>query len=236
MLIDPERSLISSCCMLAVGIFSVAQEQGGQDAASPLPVSPGNPRSLTLTSGSSFCSFLPAGLGGSPSLISNPFNLCYMNFVIQEVVMMKRFIETYGRGLALGKSFKKGPAVMPGESVTTSITFLLPLFIREPKGSRFWDRTQRVYRSLDGPLHPYSRTPRRHHCDAVRPTEEGYHWALSSRNRWNGQSWCRIDPLCGDVRFCCSGTEATMYAIRVAVPLPEGKRSLRSAGMARSQS
>jgi glutamate-1-semialdehyde 2,1-aminomutase len=134
---------------------------------------------------------------------------------------MTDFLDLYRQKTPLSeKLFKKAKQTMPGGVCHTPHFFQPhPFFIKGAKGSRLWDVDGNEY--VDLWLGNYT------HILGHRPDliveavegqlKEGIHWGLAYPKQ---QEWAELIrhliPSAEMVRFCCSGTEATMYAVRLA--------------------
>jgi glutamate-1-semialdehyde 2,1-aminomutase len=94
-----------------------------------------------------------------------------------------------------------------------------PFFLKKAKGSKVWDVDGNEY--VDLWMGHYTNILG-HHSEIVveaieRQLKEGIHWGILFEKQVEWAELIRkLIPCAEMVRFCCSGTEATMYAVRVA--------------------
>ena len=116
--------------------------------------------------------------------------------------------------------FKRAKQVVPG-GVTHNYHYFppYPVFVKGAKGSKFWDVDGNEY--VDFWMGNFTHILGHHPhiiVDAVeQELKEGIHWGIVFEKM---VEWAEIIqelvPCAEMVRFCCSGTEATMYAVRLA--------------------
>jgi glutamate-1-semialdehyde 2,1-aminomutase len=95
-----------------------------------------------------------------------------------------------------------------------------PCYIKQARGSRFWDVDNNEY--LDFWLGHYTHILGHAHPALVESVEKSLAQGLMHSGIVNplevelAELVCELVPSAEKVRFCCSGTEATMYALRIA--------------------
>jgi glutamate-1-semialdehyde 2,1-aminomutase len=108
-----------------------------------------------------------------------------------------------------------------------------PFFVKKAKGAKIWDVDGNEY--VDLWLGNYTNILG-HHSEIVveaieRQLKEGIHWGILFEKQ---VEWAEIIqeliPCAEMVRFCCSGTEATMYAVRLARGFTGKKTILKIGG------
>ena len=108
-----------------------------------------------------------------------------------------------------------------------------PFFVKKAKGAKIWDVDGNEY--VDLWLGNYTNILG-HHSEIVveaieRQLKEGIHWGILFEKQIE---WAEIIqeliPCAEMVRFCCSGTEATMYAVRLARAFTGKKTILKIGG------
>jgi glutamate-1-semialdehyde 2,1-aminomutase len=132
------------------------------------------------------------------------------------------------------KLFKRAKEVMPG-GISHNIHYFppYPFFIKGAKGSKICDVDGNEYIDLWMGHYTYILG---HHPQMVveaieKQIKEGIHWGILFEKQ---VEWAEIVqqliPSAEMVRFCCSGTEATMYAVRLARAFTGKKTVLKIAG------
>jgi len=148
---------------------------------------------------------------------------------------MNHFSDAYRRRTPVSKNlFKRAKEVMPG-GISHNIHFFppYPFFIRKTKGSKIWDVDGNEY--VDTWMGNYThilghRPPVVVHA-VEKQLKEGLHWGLVYQKQVEWAELIReLVPSAEMVRFCCSGTEATMYAVRLARGFTGRKTILKAAG------
>lgn len=148
---------------------------------------------------------------------------------------MKNYFDDYRKRTPLSESlFKRAKEVMPG-GISHSIHYFppYPFFIKKAKGSKIWDVDGNEY--VDLWMGHYTHILG-HHSEIVveaieRQLKEGIHWGILFEKQVEWAELIRELILCAEmVRFCCSGTEATMYAVRLARAYTGKKIILKIAG------
>jgi len=148
---------------------------------------------------------------------------------------MKHFFDLYRQKTPLsGNLFKRAKEVMPG-GVSHNIHYFppYPLFLKKAKGSRIWDVDGNEY--IDLWMGHYTNILG-HHPEIVveaieRQLKEGIHWGILFEKQVEWAELIReLIPCAEMVRFCCSGTEATMYAVRLARGFTGKKTILKIGG------
>ena len=149
--------------------------------------------------------------------------------------MMRHFFDTYRLKTPLsGNLFKRAKRAMPG-GISHNIHYLppYPFFIKKTKGSKIWDVDGNEYIDLwlGNYTHILGHRPQVVVQAIKNQLEEGIHWGLvfEKQIEWAEQIRALV-PSAEMVRFCCSGTEATMYAIRLARAFTGKKTILKIAG------
>lgn len=130
--------------------------------------------------------------------------------------------------------FKRAREVMPG-GISHSIHYFppYPFFIKGAKGSKVWDADGNEY--VDLWMGNYTHILGHRPPVIVRAIEkqlrEGIHWGIvyEKQIEW-AELIQELVPSAEMVRFCCSGTEATMYAVRLARAFTGKKIILKIAG------
>ena len=148
---------------------------------------------------------------------------------------MKNFSDAYRRRTRLsGNLFKRATEVMPG-GISHNIHFFppYPFFIKRTKGSKIWDVDGNEY--VDTWMGNYTHILGHRPSVVVRAVEkqlkEGVHWGLVYKKQIEWAELIReLVPSAEMVRFCCSGTEATMYAVRLTRGFTGKKTILKPAG------
>jgi glutamate-1-semialdehyde 2,1-aminomutase len=134
---------------------------------------------------------------------------------------MKNFFDAYRLKTPLSKKlFEKAKEAMPG-GISHNIHYFppYPFFIKKTKGSKIWDVDGNEY--IDLWMGNYTHILGHRPQVIVRAIEEqlkeGIHWGLVFEKQIEWAELIRaLVPSAEMVRFCCSGTEATMYAVRLA--------------------
>ncbi len=109
---------------------------------------------------------------------------------------------------------------MPG-GISHSIHYFppYPFFVKYAKGSRVWDvdGNEIVDLWMGHYTHILGHHPEMITEAIERQLKEGIHWGIVFEKQIEWAELIReLIPCAEMVRFCCSGTEATMYAVRVA--------------------
>lgn len=134
---------------------------------------------------------------------------------------MKTFFEDYqARTPRSERLFKRAKEVIPGGASHNVHYFPpYPFFVKGAKGSKVWDVDGNEY--IDLWMGHYTHILG-HHSEIIteaieRQLREGIHWGIlfEKQVEWAELVQALI-PCAERVRFCCSGTEATMYSVRVA--------------------
>jgi glutamate-1-semialdehyde 2,1-aminomutase len=148
---------------------------------------------------------------------------------------MKHFFNAYQQKTPLSESlFKRAREVMPG-GISHNIHYFppYPFFIEKAKGSKIWDVDGNEY--VDLWMGHYTHILG-HRSEIVveaieRQLKEGIHWGILFEKQVEWAELIRdLIPCAEMVRFCCSGTEATMYAVRLARAFTGRKTILKIAG------
>ena len=134
---------------------------------------------------------------------------------------MKHYSDAYRQKTPLSEAlFKRAREVMPG-GISHSIHYFppYPFFVKYAKGSKVWDVDGNEI--VDLWMGHYTHILG-HHADVIveaieRQVKEGIHWGIVFEKQIEWAELIReLIPSAEMVRFCCSGTEATMYAVRLA--------------------
>jgi glutamate-1-semialdehyde 2,1-aminomutase len=148
---------------------------------------------------------------------------------------MKKFFDAYRLKTPLSKKlFERAKKVMPG-GISHNVHYFppYPFFVKKTKGSKIWDVDGNEY--IDLWMGNYTHILG--HCPQVvaqaikKQLKEGIHWGLVFEKQIEWAELVReLVPSVEMVRFCCSGTEATMYAVRLARAFTGKKTILKIAG------
>jgi len=148
---------------------------------------------------------------------------------------MKNFFDAYRLKTHLSENlFKRAKEVMPG-GISHNIYYFPPhpFFVKKAKGSKIWDVDGNEY--VDLWMGHYTHMLG-HHSEVIieaieRQLKEGIHWGIlfEKQVEW-AELIQELIPCAEMVRFCCSGTEATMYAVRVARAFTRKNIILKIAG------
>jgi len=148
---------------------------------------------------------------------------------------MKNFFDAYRLKTPFSENlFKRAKEVLPG-GVSHNIHFFspYPFFVKKAKGSKIWDVDGNEY--IDLWMGHYTHILG-HYPEVVieaieRQLKEGIHWGIlfEKQVEW-AELIQELIPCAEMVRFCCSGTEATMYAVRVARAFTRKNIILKIAG------
>jgi len=148
---------------------------------------------------------------------------------------MEEVLERY-RGLSRQSQalFKRAQKVMPG-GISHAFRYYwpYPVYAVRAKGSKFWDVDGNEY--VDLWMAHYARITG-HAPDFIidglaRELSNGVHVGMvNEREVEYAEVLCDIIPCAEKLRFCCTGTEATMYAVRLARGYTERKVILKIEG------
>ena len=134
---------------------------------------------------------------------------------------MKHYSDAYRQRTALSETlFQRAREVMPG-GISHGIHYFppYPFFVKYAKGPKVWDVDGNEI--VDLWMGHYTHILG-HHSDVIveaieRQVKEGIHWGIVFEKQIEWAELIReLIPSAEMVRFCCSGTEATMYAVRLA--------------------
>ena len=148
---------------------------------------------------------------------------------------MNRFFEDYRRKTPLSeKLHKRAKEVMPG-GISHNVHYFspYPFFIKGAKGSKIWDVDGNEY--VDLWMGHFTHILG-HRSEIIveaieRQLREGIHWGIVFEKQVEWAERVReLIPCAEMVRFCCSGTEATMYAVRLARAFTGKRIILKIAG------
>jgi glutamate-1-semialdehyde 2,1-aminomutase len=148
---------------------------------------------------------------------------------------MEHLFDAYRSKTPLSRNlFKKAKKVMPG-GISHNIHYFppYPFFVKHAKGSKIWDMDGNEYVDLwmGNYTHILGHRPRVVIQAIEKQLKEGIHWGLVYKKQIEWAELIReLVPSAEMVRFCCSGTEATMYAVRLARAFTEKKIILKIAG------
>jgi glutamate-1-semialdehyde 2,1-aminomutase len=148
---------------------------------------------------------------------------------------MKHFSDAYRLKTPLSENlFKRAREVMPG-GISHNIHFFppYPFFIKKAKGSKIWDVDGNEYVDLwmGNYTHILGHRPRIVVQAIEKHLKEGIHWGIVYKKQIEWAELIQeLVPSAEMVRFCCSGTEATMYAVRLARGFTGKKTILKIAG------
>ena len=148
---------------------------------------------------------------------------------------MKHFFDAYRQKTPLSENlFKRAKEVMPG-GISHNIHFFppYPFFVKKTKGSKIWDVDGNEYVDLwmGNYTHILGHRPRVVVQAIEKQLKEGIHWGAVYKKQIEWAELIReLVPTAEMVRFCCSGTEATMYAVRLARGSTGKKTILKIAG------
>ena len=153
----------------------------------------------------------------------------------REILRMKHFFDTYRQKTPLSENlFKRSKEVMPG-GISHNVHYFppYPFYLKKAKGSKIWDVDGNEY--VDLWMGHYTHILG-HHPDVIveaieRQLKEGIHWGIvfEKQVEW-AELIQELIPCAEMVRFCCSGTEATMYAVRLARAFTGKNTILKIAG------
>ena len=148
---------------------------------------------------------------------------------------MNHFFDTYRKKTPLSENlFKRAKEVMPG-GISHNIHYFppYPFFVKKAKGSKIWDVDGNEYIDLwmGHYTHILGHQPEIIVKAIEKQLEEGIHWGIifGKQVEW-AELIQELIPSAEMVRFCCSGTEATMYAVRLARAFTGEKTILKIAG------
>ena len=148
---------------------------------------------------------------------------------------MKHFLDTYRSNTPRSeKLFKRAREVLPG-GISHNIHYFppYPFFIKKTKGSKIWDVDGNEY--IDLWMGNYTHILGHRSPVIVQAIQnqlkEGIHWGLVYKKQIEWAELIQeLVPSAEMVRFCFSGTEATMYAVRLARAFTGKKIILKIAG------
>ncbi len=148
---------------------------------------------------------------------------------------MEHFFDPYRQKTPLSENlFERAREVMPG-GISHNIHYFppYPFFIKKALGSKIWDVDGNEY--VDLWMGHYTHILG-HRSEIVveaieQQLKEGIHWGIVFEKQVEWAELIReLIPCAEMVRFCCSGTEATMYAVRLARAFTGKKTILKIAG------
>jgi glutamate-1-semialdehyde 2,1-aminomutase len=148
---------------------------------------------------------------------------------------MKHFSDAYRRRTPISESlFKRAKEVMPG-GISHNVHFFppYPFFIKKTKGSKIWDVDGNEYVDLwmGNFTHILGHRPSVVVRAIEKQLKEGVHWGLAYKKQIEWAELVQeLVPSAEMVRFCCSGTEATMYGVRLTRGFTGKKIILKAAG------
>jgi glutamate-1-semialdehyde 2,1-aminomutase len=180
------------------------------------------------------CGFRKAFERPSP-MLQNHFQSIKNVLLNLESLSMKHFFDAYRLKTPLSKSlFIRAKEVMPG-GISHNIHYFppYPFFVKNTKGSKIWDVDGNEYIDLwmGNYTHILGHRPPVIVQAIEKQSREGIHWGLvyPKQMEW-AELIQELVPSAEMVRFCCSGTEATMYAVRLARGYTGKKTILKIAG------
>jgi glutamate-1-semialdehyde 2,1-aminomutase len=148
---------------------------------------------------------------------------------------MKDFFDAYRLRTPFSERlFERAKRVMPG-GISHNIHYFppYPFFLKKALGPRIWDVDGNEY--IDLWMGHYTHILG-HHSEIVaeaieRQLTEGIHWGIvfEKQVEW-AELVQELIPSAEMVRFCCSGTEATMYVVRLARAFTGKRTILKIAG------
>lgn len=148
---------------------------------------------------------------------------------------MKQFFDAYRKITPVSeKLFKRAREVMPG-GISHSVHYFAPhpFYIKGAKGSKIWDVDGNEYVDLfmGHYAHILGHLPEIIVEAIERQVKVGIHWGIvfEKQIEW-AELIQELIPCAEMVRFCCSGTEATMYAVRLARAFTGKKIIIKIAG------
>ena len=148
---------------------------------------------------------------------------------------MTNFLDVYREKTPLSeKLFRRAREVMPGGVCHNPHYFPpYPLYIKGAKGPKLWDMDGNEYVDLwmGNYTHILGHRPALIVEAVERQLMEGIHWGLAFEKQVEWAELIRdLIPSAEMVRFCASGTEATMYAVRLARAHTDKNIILKMAG------
>ncbi len=134
---------------------------------------------------------------------------------------MESYLDVYRQRTGLSEKFsRRAKEVMPGGVCHNMHYFApYPLYVKGAQGPKFWDLDGNEYVDLwmGNYTHILGHRPAVIVEAVERQLKEGIHWGLAFEKQVEWAELIReLLPCAEMVRFCCSGTEATMYAVRLA--------------------
>src|SRR5512139_311932 len=148
---------------------------------------------------------------------------------------MKHFFDAYRLKTPFSENlFNRAKKVMPG-GISHNIHYFppYPFFVKKTKGSKIWDVDGNEYVDLwmGNYTHILGHRSRVVIHAIEKQLKEGIHWGMVYKKQIEWAELIReLVPSAEMVRFCCSGTEATMYAVRLARGFTGKKTILKIAG------
>jgi glutamate-1-semialdehyde 2,1-aminomutase len=148
---------------------------------------------------------------------------------------MKNFFEAYQQKTPLSENlFRRARGVMPG-GISHNVHYFAPypFYIKDGIGSKIWDIDGNEYVDLwmGNFTHILGHRPPVVVEAIEQQLKVGIHWGLAFERQVEWAELIReIIPCAEMVRFCCSGTEATMYAVRIARAFTGKNTILKIAG------
>lgn len=148
---------------------------------------------------------------------------------------MDHVFDDYRRRTPLSESLHtRAKQVMPG-GISHNLHYFppYPFFVRKGGGGKIWDVDGNEYVDLwmGHYTHILGHQPEIVVEAIERQLKEGIHWGIVFEKQVEWAELIRGSIPCAEmVRFCCSGTEATMYAVRLARAFTGKKIILKIAG------
>jgi len=148
---------------------------------------------------------------------------------------MVSYFDAYRQKTPISENlFKRAKEVMPG-GIAHNLHYFppYPFFVKKATGSKIWDVDGNEYVDLwmGHYTHILGHYPPIMIEAIERQSKEGIHWGILYEKQIDWAELIQeLIPSAEMVRFCCSGTEATMYAVRLARAFTGKKTILKIAG------
>lgn len=148
---------------------------------------------------------------------------------------MKHLFEPYLQKTPISETlFKRAKEVMPGGVSHNNHYFPpYPFFVKGGRGSKIWDVDGNEYIDLwmGNFTHILGHRPPVVVRAIEKQLKDGIHWGLAYKKQVEWAELIKeLVPSAEMVRFCCSGTEATMYAVRISRAFTGKNTILKIAG------
>lgn len=161
--------------------------------------------------------------------------MCYEKLLNLEGSCMEPYFDLYLKKTSCSQTlFKRAREVMPG-GISHNIHYFppYPFIVKDATGSKLIDVDGNEYIDLwmGNYTHILGHRPPLITQAIERQLRKGIHWGalFEEQIEW-AELIHELIPSAEMVRFCCSGTEATMYAVRVARAFTGRKTILKIAG------